>query len=103
MGNAPLNREPRITHQSLRVLRSFLEDATREVAGTDMLDATRLASGTLYPILARFETAGWLKSRWESVDPVAAGRPRKRLYRLTALGARRASELLEEIGSRVIA
>jgi DNA-binding PadR family transcriptional regulator len=43
-------------------------------------------SGTVYPLLRRLEDKGWLSSRWEDVDPAAAGRPRRRLYRLTGEG-----------------
>ena len=88
--------EPRITLQSLRVLRAFMEDPQREYAGSDLFAATRLASGTLYPILLRFESAGWLKSRWEDVDPVEVARPKKRLYRITPSGVRSADEFLSE-------
>ena len=53
-------------------------------------DARRLtAHGTLYRALERMETAGLLASRWE--DPLLAadeGRPRRRLYRITAAGER---------------
>lgn len=42
--------------------------------------------GTLYPLLARLEKAGWLKGRWENGSPKKMGRPRKRLYRLTPTG-----------------
>ena len=42
-----------------------------------------------YPILFRLERAGWLESRWEDGDPKALGRPRRRLYQVTALGARK--------------
>ncbi|MFA5883662.1 MAG: helix-turn-helix transcriptional regulator [Acidimicrobiia bacterium] len=46
------------------------------------------AHGTLYKALARMETAGLLESRWEDPDlAVADGRPRRRLYRVTPLGA----------------
>ena len=60
-----------------------------------------LASGTLYPILLRLESAGWLASRWESVDPSEAGRPRRRLYRITPGGLRRASEAFATFGRGV--
>jgi len=51
-------------------------------------DARRLtAYGTLYKALDRLERAGCLSSRWEDPDHAAeAARPRRRLYRLTALG-----------------
>ena len=45
------------------------------------------AHGTLYKALDRMQKAGLLESEWE--DPVAAateGRPRRRLYRVTATG-----------------
>jgi DNA-binding PadR family transcriptional regulator len=45
------------------------------------------AYGTLYKALDRLERAGYLESRWE--DPHAAardGRPRRRSYRVTAVG-----------------
>lgn len=56
----------------------------RERAGARRLTA----HGTLYKALDRMEHAGLLESRWE--DPLvaaAAGRPRRRLYRVTAAGA----------------
>ncbi len=47
--------------------------------------------GTLYKALGRLEERGLLDSRWE--DPAAAeGRPRRRLYALTAEGARVAAD-----------
>jgi DNA-binding PadR family transcriptional regulator len=88
--------EPRLTHQSLRVLNVFLSNPTIELAGSDVFDETRLASGTLYPILMRLEDAGWLKSRWEPIDSAAAGKPRRRLYHFTALGQTRATAALAD-------
>ena len=49
---------------------------------------TLTAHGTLYKALGRMEEAGLLESRWE--DPAIAGaegRPRRRLYHVTGLGA----------------
>lgn len=46
------------------------------------------AHGTLYKALGRMADAGLLESRWEDADiAVAEGRPRRRLYRVTPLGA----------------
>ncbi|MBX7159288.1 MAG: PadR family transcriptional regulator [Acidimicrobiia bacterium] len=55
----------------------------------DQEGARRLtAHGTLYKALGRMETAGLLESRWEDPDRASAeGRPRRRLYSVTALGA----------------
>jgi PadR family transcriptional regulator PadR len=45
------------------------------------------AHGTLYKALSRMEKAGWLSSVWEDPDSAAAeGRPRRRLYSITADG-----------------
>jgi PadR family transcriptional regulator PadR len=75
-----------MTMQSLRVLAAMLERPTEDWYGFTLIDRTELKSGTLYPLLARLEQAGWLESRWESVDPHVAGRPRRRLYVLTGSG-----------------
>ena len=63
--------------QTLRVLEAFLENPMEELAGTDVQKRGGLASGTLYPILLRLESAGWFVSRWEAVDPSSIGRPRR--------------------------
>lgn len=44
------------------------------------------AHGTLYRALDRMEEAGLLESRWEERSAESAGRPQRRLYRLTAIG-----------------
>lgn len=43
-----------------------------------------LGHGTLYKALARLEREGLLTSRWEEIDASVEGRPRRRLYRVTA-------------------
>ena len=80
----------RISLQTLQALEAFLENSSHELAGADVRKRSGLASGTLYPILLRLESAGWLVSRWEAIDPVSVGRPRRRLYRLTPSGRGRA-------------
>ena len=84
--------------QTLKVLETFLDDPAQELAGADVHKRSRLPSGTLYPILLRLESAGWFVSRWERIDPVEAGRPRRRLYRLTPNGLTRASEVFASFG-----
>ncbi len=69
------------------VLRVLIEDPDAEHYGLELGAAAGLPSGTIHPILARFEGCGWLESRWEDVDPSAEGRPRRRYYRLTPNGA----------------
>ena len=86
---------------SLKVLAAFIEAPRRAVSGADIAKQTGIASGTLYPILVRYEDAGFLKSEWERVDPAAVGRPRKRFYRLTALGQREAAAALASLAPKL--
>jgi PadR family transcriptional regulator, regulatory protein PadR len=95
------SNNPRMSLQTLRVLESFLENPHLELSGADVNRRSSLASGTLYPILLRLEAASWLSSRWESVDPAVAGRPRRRLYRLTRTGLARAGEVFASFGRGV--
>jgi PadR family transcriptional regulator, regulatory protein PadR len=97
------DRDVRISLQTLKVLEAFLENPTDELAGADVHRRSAIASGTLYPILLRLESAGWLVSRWESIDPASAGRPRRRLYRLTRGGLARAGEVFASFGRGVTA
>jgi PadR family transcriptional regulator, regulatory protein PadR len=55
--------------------------------GFDIMDATGLPSGTVYPILRRLDREGLLKSTWEK--PATAHReqrPPRRYYEITASG-----------------
>jgi PadR family transcriptional regulator PadR len=90
---------PRMSAQTLKVLAAFLSSQQKELAGSQIALTVRVASGSLYPILIRLEQAKWLESRWEEEEPSAMGRPRRRLYKMTALGARKATEELREVQS----
>ena len=55
--------------------------------GFDVLDATGLASGTVYPILRRLEREGLVSAAWEDVEIARQEqRPPRRYYELTASG-----------------
>ena len=63
--------------------------------GFDVLDATGLPSGTVYPILRRLEEAGCVRSQWEPAERAQAeGRPPRRYYELTGAGADAVHEAL---------
>jgi DNA-binding PadR family transcriptional regulator len=67
--------------------------------GLDIMDTTGLPSGTVYPTLARMEARRFVESEWEDErEAAAAGRPRRRYYRLTPEGARALGEALERLG-----
>ena len=92
-----------MTLKTLQILQVFLRSANDEMSGYQIFKAINVQSGTLYPVLKRFETVGWLSSRWEDIDASVEGRPRKRLYKLTAQGRRCAMEQLEShFGSGVL-
>ena len=56
--------------------------------GFDVLAATGLESGTVFPILRRLDDAGLVRSRWEPVQRARdEGRPPRRYYELTGAGA----------------
>ena len=64
--------------------------------GFDIIDASGLKSGTVYPILRRLEEAGMLRARWESVaDAHDAQRPPRRYYQITGAGARALNDATE--------
>ena len=64
--------------------------------GFDVMDATGLPSGTVYPILRRLDREGLVHSQWER-EGVAhrEQRPPRRYYELTALGERMLEQSLE--------
>ena len=91
------DQDVRLTQPTLKVLRFLLETPREGRSGAEMSKATKVGSGTLYPMLARLETAGWLSSEWESINPSEAGRPRRRFYKLTAVGQNNARAALADL------
>lgn len=65
--------------------------------GFDLMDATGLPDGTVYPLLRRLERRGVLSAAWEDESAAhAEGRPPRRYYSLTPVG----ESSLEEITVR---
>lgn len=89
--------EPLMTSATWRVVCTFLAPDVRDLSGADIARETGLASGSLYPILNRLEKAGWLASKWEVGDPALLKRPRRRLYRITAVGVQRSREAARQM------
>lgn len=78
---------------SARAVLAFLNEAGREWRhGYDLVRATGVKSGTVYPLLIRLEAEGYLEAQWQ--PPAAPGRPPRHAYRLTAEGARFARNIL---------
>ena len=65
--------------------------------GFDIMDATGLPDGTVYPLLRRLEQRGVLTAAWEDEQAARAEqRPPRRYYRLTPVG----EACLEEVAER---
>ena len=103
---AKRNNPPRVTYSGLKVLRAFLDAYERSVRGTltgaEIMRLARISSGTLYPLVFRFEDAGLLESTWEAGDPRTLARPLRRFYRLTPDGAEFARNALETVAPSLL-
>jgi DNA-binding PadR family transcriptional regulator len=68
--------------------------------GFDVMEATGLPSGTVYPALRRLEALKLVESHWEDDESAReANRPRRRNYKLTRAGR----EHLREADARFFA
>ncbi len=85
----------RFTYPTALVLQALLDGRHY---GFDIMEATGLPSGTVYPILRRLNADGAARSRWER-DGVARQeqRPPRRYYELTAGGSALALEAIERL------
>lgn len=85
----------KLSFTALRVLHAVANGFSY---GFDIMDATGLPSGTVYPALNRLERSGLLRSRWEE-ERVAHRdkRPPRRYYRITASGAEALEGALKQL------
>lgn len=75
---------PRLSYVALFILQALAQGYR---FGFDVMDATGLPSGTIYPALRRLEAQGLVESNWEvDADARRANRPRRRYYQLTKAG-----------------
>jgi PadR family transcriptional regulator PadR len=91
----------RVTLPLLKVFSELMHDLGAQHYGFEICKASGLASGTVYPILARMEEEGMLTSAWETIDPIAEGRRPRRYYRLTGEGQAQARQVLLEAADLV--
>jgi PadR family transcriptional regulator PadR len=96
-----LARMPRTTWQTQAILAALLEDPGKPHYGLELGRAAGLASGTIYPILARLEREGWVSSEVEDIDPKVVGRRPRRYYMLTQKGASLGSSEIDETRERL--
>jgi PadR family transcriptional regulator PadR len=86
----------RMSGPTLKLLKLLLDDPKQARSGAEISKATKLGSGTMYPLLQRLEIAKWIEGDWERVDPSEVGRPKRRLYKLTRSGQAAASKELAQ-------
>lgn len=83
-----------LSHTAALILQTIDQDCRY---GFDIMDATGLPSGTVYPALRRMEAEGLIASQWESgKKAMAEQRPARKYYRITKAG----SEVLERSQKR---
>lgn len=82
------------------IIKVFLEDPAEPRYGMELMRATGQPSGTLYPILAKFERNGWLSLGREDIDPKVEGRPARRFYRITGSAVPAARSQLAALSER---
>jgi DNA-binding PadR family transcriptional regulator len=81
---------PALSYTALFVLQAMAQGFR---FGFDIMDATGLPSGTVYPALRRLEAMGLVESDWEDDERARkSNRPRRRYYELTRIGKAQLTE-----------
>jgi DNA-binding PadR family transcriptional regulator len=85
----------RVTAPFLDVAEAFLAASGQELHGWAIIKASGRGGPTVYKILERMASLGWLTSRWDdrTAEP---NKPRRRYYKLTGEGVARAQALVGE-------
>ena len=82
-----------ITYPTALVLQAL---ASGSHYGFDIMDATGLPSGTVYPILRRLDREGLLQSAWEKqATAQKEQRPPRRYYEITRAGGQMLEQAVE--------
>ncbi|MGH8909442.1 MAG: PadR family transcriptional regulator [Egibacteraceae bacterium] len=95
-------QQMRVTAQLQQVVLLLLRDPTRRYYGLEIAREAKLQRGTLYPLLARLEDAGWVVGEWEDIDPAVEGRRPRRYYTLTGEGLRQAARIGEDMEKALV-
>ena len=92
-----MKRKRRLGYATVAILRAI---ATGHRYGLDVIDATGLASGTVYVALGRLQKRGFLTASWEDQRIAERqGRPRRRYYQLTRAGSESLEDAIESYGA----
>lgn len=76
----------RINDNILRVLAVLAADPAEGSFGNELAKALNKPTGSIYPMLTRLLDAGLVTAKWEKIDPSEAGRPKRKMYLITASG-----------------
>jgi PadR family transcriptional regulator, regulatory protein PadR len=87
----------RITPATVDVL-AVLDAGGQPTWGLAIIKQSGRPAGSVYPILERLESAGWVTSSWEENDERTG--PRRRYYELTAQGATAARSTIASFRAR---
>jgi PadR family transcriptional regulator PadR len=75
---------PRLSHSAALILKAI---SLGFCFGFDVMEATGLPSGTVYPALRRLERDALVESKWEPEEDASANqRPARRYYQVTREG-----------------
>jgi DNA-binding PadR family transcriptional regulator len=75
---------PRLSHSAALILKAL---SLGYCFGLDVMEATGLPSGTVYPALRRLERDALVESNWEpEKEATANNRPARRYYQVTRAG-----------------
>jgi hypothetical protein len=81
-----MRRSFQLSSHTLNILKTFLEHPLKPLSAPQISRGTQLSSGSLFPMLLRFQQNGLLESHWENQQPQLAGGRRRRLYRISDRG-----------------
>lgn len=87
----------RVTPATIEVLKCIYSFDGLGVWGLEISKSTGFKTGTIYPLLERLESLGWLESEWE-LEADRNG-PRRKNYKLTREAFDEIRELLEKPSS----
>jgi DNA-binding PadR family transcriptional regulator len=84
----------RITQPTIKVAAFLADLKAGSTWGLQICSETQLGSGSVYSVLDRFESYGWVESFWEE-DNNRRG-ARRRLYKVTSVGKKSLKQLVAE-------
>jgi len=79
-----MSRTRPLSPHARTVLAALLHAGRQWSHGYELAQHANVKSGTLYPLLIRLETQGYLEAEWQ--QPAEGGRPPRHAYRLTPTG-----------------